>query len=767
MVHGTFSPGADIGLHNSVVHSIISQGSKVDFLYNFYQMGGGLSLTFPGYHLFVAQIMILTGMSEYLVHTIVGSLFSSVMVFVFYLLTRTIWKESIAIVVAFFVAVSRFDIEMLFWSGYPNIVALLLIPVTFYLYLQKKRFTIFPFYISTSLLVGSIFLTHSLSSLVFVSILFSVIFFGLIFGQKIGTTRSEMLCWLLPVLFGALLVSPYLIQVIPKYLTNTLSAEIIQATASTLIIPLEIILPIFAVVGFYFIFSKKYHKHYFTIPTILLVLWMVIPTMFTQVYIFGLYTDFYRFLFFITLPLIILISLFIDFGSTLLARIIDTYRTLIIQLNNNVKNTDQITYNRLTTKFLNKLNKNWSQPNLYTIFLIFFLLFCFFSTPLFLAPREGFVYHTFYQTMNEPLYQSIEWAKIYTPSEAIFVTEAHYGWWFSGFAQRPTWSAEEPQFLFLPREVPIAQVASNLLDTNYLFESSFILDNEIHNIQIREDGGYMARHNPQIFTCLNTTYFPYAFFNFNSYQTKILYEINGVPLSITLDKLPVIDMHMENDTQHTTVSIVREHEYFTCTQLTTAQAGSKFVNITTTLKTTQDNISLSELQTTLEVNASPIGTQKPNTLGFLAKNINAFGQITFNNKNLPTINSTQYNSIYTEVYLNYNLDGKKQTETQISLTTYSTTNNPTLYNNNDKNILNNFFNNQINLNLKPENRDNLPIPTPFNYQTELKINNITYVAVTRSYEAYSNAAMRLKFANDPLFNLVFINSEVAIFEVKK
>ncbi|MDR2720161.1 MAG: hypothetical protein LBC03_05110, partial [Nitrososphaerota archaeon] len=155
MTNGTYPPGADIGLHNSVLHSITQQGGNVDFLYNYYQMGGGLSITFPGYHIFVAQVMLLTGLSEYLVHALSVSLFSSVIVLVSYLLTRAVWKESVALVVAFLMAISRFDFEMLFWGGYPNVVTLLLIPVTFYLYLQKNRFSRVPFYVSTSLLIAS------------------------------------------------------------------------------------------------------------------------------------------------------------------------------------------------------------------------------------------------------------------------------------------------------------------------------------------------------------------------------------------------------------------------------------------------------------------------------------------------------------------------------------------------------------------------------------------------------------------------------------
>jgi hypothetical protein len=574
-----------------------------------------------------------------------------------------------------------------------------------------------------------------------------------------------MLSWLLPVILGALLVLPYLIQMIPTYLTNTTNAEINQATASTRILPLEIVLPLFAVVGLYFLFSKKYHKHYFTIPTILLTLWIFIPAVFTQTYVVGLYTDFHRFLYFAVLPLIIFIGLLIDHGSGFFAHMIDTYRASTSQLNIAVKETGQIIHKRLH-KISNKINKNLTRSNIYAGFIIGCLICCFFI-PLFASPQEGLKQQTFYQEMNDPLYQAMDWVKANTANDATFVTEAYYGWWFAGFAQRPTWSAVDPQFLSLSREFSIAQVATNLLDTDYLFESSFKLDNddEIHNIQVREDGGYMARHNPQIFACLNWTYSPYPFFNFNSNQTKILYEVNGVPLSITLDNLPVIDMHMENNTQHTIVSITKGNEYFTCTQLTTVNSGSKFVNITTTLEVISDNVSLSWLQSTLEVNALPVGSERPNTLGFLAKDVKVFGQIIF--KNLPYINSKSYTTSFTEVHLDYNLDGKKQAEIQMSLTTYSATNNQTLYNNVDKTSINDFFNQQIDLNLKPENCDNLPLPTPFNYQTELKVNTIDYIAVTRFCEADLNGAMKLKFANDPLFNLVFINPEVAIFEIRK
>jgi hypothetical protein len=762
LTYEIYPSGADIGLHNSIIHSIINQGGNVDFLYNFYQMGGGLSITFPGYHIFVAQVMMLTGMPEYFVHALVASLFSSVIVFASYLVTRAVWKESVAIAVAFLIAISRFDIEMLLWGGYPNVIALFLIPVVFYCYIQKNRFTKLPFYVSVSMLISSIFLVHSLSSLVFVSILFSLVLVSLIFGKKIGTTRFEALSWLLPVIFGALIVSPYLVRIVPVYLSNQTSVEINQAILSSRILPLNIISALFAVVSLFFLFSKKYYKRYFTVPTLLLALWIFVPAVFTQGYFVGLYTDYHRFLYFVIVPIVILIGLFINHISGFFARIIDTYRTLSKQTINTVKETEQIIH-RLTN-FSNKLNKKMTKSNLNAGFLIIFLIICFFFIPIFVTPQESLVPQHFFQIMSDPLYQAMDWAKVNTPNTASFVTTAYYGWWFAGFAQRPTWSAVEPQFLSLSRELPIAQVATNILSTDYLFGSMFKLSDELFYIQVQEDGGYMARHNPQILTNLNNTYLPYPFFTFNSDQTKILYDINGVSYSISLATLPVKSMHMENDTQHTTVSITKGNEYFTCTQLTTVYQGSKFVNITTILETSAENVSLAWLQSTLDVNALPIGFERPDTIGFLAEGVNAFGQIIFD-ETLPVVNSRAYPKFgFTEVQLDYSLDGKKQVKIPMSLTTYPVTNDRQVYS--DDEVFSDFFNKQIALNLEPESRDNLPLLTPFNYADELKINNINYVVVTSYYEEECKAEMKLKFANDPLFNLVFINDEVAIFEVK-
>ena len=74
VLHTGFPPGADVGLHNSIIHSI-TQGGATNFMRNYYHMGGGTSNTFPGYHIFVSYIIFFTGLPDYLAQAFVAFLF--------------------------------------------------------------------------------------------------------------------------------------------------------------------------------------------------------------------------------------------------------------------------------------------------------------------------------------------------------------------------------------------------------------------------------------------------------------------------------------------------------------------------------------------------------------------------------------------------------------------------------------------------------------------------------------------------------------------
>lgn len=751
MFWNNYPSGADIGLHNSVIYSITGSGNT-NFLYNAYQMGGGTSLTFPGYHIFASGIIMMTGMPEYWAHSAIVALFSSLIVLCAFLITKSVWTESAAYIVAFLVAISRFDIEMLLWGGYPNVITLLLIPLTFYLYLQKDRFSLTPFLVSTSILAGSIFLTHSLSAAIFIGVTFITVLFVLISPKTFGTSRKTGLYWLIPIVIGVILVSPFLVNAVPTYLHDNSSAPGVQgvndinsAILSTRILPLELVLPLFAIIAAFAVFSKKYKGRFFSLPVFLLSMWLFVPLFLTQGYLFGFIIDYNRFLYFIILPVIIFISVLIDHGSEFFARIINTYRVLTSQ----VQKAKKITHKKIAW-----LSTHITHKTIYGGFLLFFLLFSFIALPIFMTPSQnvGQTIQSFYQVMNNPGWEAIQWAKQNTPTNSVFVSDALYGWWFGGFAQRPTLSAVDPQYLTSARELAPAKNASNLLDTDYLIDNGLI--------QIREDGGYLARHNPEILATLNWTYFPYSFFNFDSNQIHVDYEVNGSLQSVYLDQLAVKEMRMENirlgnDTQYSTIIVTRGNDFFNYTQMTTVYRGLPFVNLITTLDSTVPGVSLDWVYMDVQSKGTQIPYNDNITVGMIDEGVKAFGQLIFNVK---PYNAQVLNGFPSIIKLQYNLEGKSQGEIQISASAYSVTDDLQFYK--DDVTENSYFNKIITDNLNStQTPTDLPFEQTFDYRAEMQNHSVSYIACR-------DPEIEAKFIRDPSFSLVFINSEVAIFKVK-
>ena len=780
MLWNGFPSGADIGLHNSVIHSITGSG-KTNFMHNAYQMGGGTSLTFPGYHIFASSIMLMTGLPEYLAQALIVALFSSFIVLCAYLITRSIWSESAAFIVAFLVAISRFDVEMLLWGGYPNVITLLLIPLTLYLYLQKDRFSQVPFLVSTSILAGSIFLTHSLSAGIFIGVVFLTVLFLLISPKKFGTTRKTGFQWLLPLIFGVILVLPFLVQAVPTYLSDNSSApgvpgvqDINFAILSTRILPLWLILPLFLIIAAYVVFSKTYKGRFISLPVLLLSVWLFVPLFLTQGYLFGFIIDYNRFLYFIILPVLIFIAVLIDHGSGFFARIVDFYRSLPRQTKsqNILQEATAVIEQKpgLTTKINRSLNARmernrkvakkkivWLSAHLthraiYAIFTLFFLVFSFVFIPIFMGPSQnvGQTIQSYYQVMNNPGWEAIQWAKQNTPANSVFVSDALYGWWFGGFAQRPTLSAVDPQYLTSAREVDPAMNATNLLDTDYLIDNGLV--------QVRDDGGYIARHNPEILATLNWTYFPYTFFTFDSNDIQVFYSVNQENNSVTLDQLAVKEMQMqkiidENGTLQATITVVRGNEFFNYTQSTTVYRGAQFVKMTAEISAAP-GVSLRNLFMTIEGKGYQISYPDISTVCMMDEGVKAFGQLIFN-LNQPAVHVRPVSPPLID--LQYDLQGKSQAQLETSASAYSVTDDLQYYK--DPTTVANHFSPMIAANLN-ENQTptDIPFKQTFDYQAEIKNHSISYIAC-RVPEIYP------KFLRDPLFSLVFINSEVAIFKV--
>ena len=776
LLWSNYPPGADIGLHNSVIHSITGSG-YTNFMHNSYQMGGGSSLTFPGYHIFASSIILMTGLPDVTAHVVVVALFSSLIVLSAFLITKSIWSDSAGYIVAFLVAISRFDIEMTLWGGYPNVITLLLIPLTFYLYLQKDRFSLTPFLVSTSILAGSIFLTHSLSAAIFVGVTFITVLFVFISPKKFDTSRKTGLYWLLPIILGAILVLPFLLNAVPTYLADNSSApgvqgvsDITSAILTTRILPLEFVFPLFLIILAFVLFSKAHKGRFVSLPTLLLSTWLAVPLVLTQGYLFGFIIDYNRFLYFIILPIMIFIALLIDHASGFFAKVIDFYRTWTSQNQKSKKIPDKKILIDNELGFSARIHRSWTKrveknkevarkkiiwlsthsthKAVYGVFTLFFLLFSFVFIPVFMTPYQnvGQSIQSFYQVMDNPGWEAIQWAKQNTPTNSVFVSDALYGWWFGGFAQRPTLSAVDPQYLTSAREVAPAKNATYLLDTDYLVDNNLV--------QVREDGGYVARHNPEILADLNWTYFPYSFFNFDSNQNEIRYDVNYIPQSVYLNQLEVKEMHFEDAPDHKTIVVSRGNEFFNYTQSTTVYKGLRFVNLTSTLDTSVPGVSFDWVNIDVQSKGTQIVYDDKRTVALVDVGVKTFGQLIFTS-NQPNATTKVENPLLID--LEYNLHGQSHGQIQISASAYSGDNNADIYK--DSASIQTFFAPVIASNLKS---NQIPLPTDFkewfDYRFELQRNNVSYIACR-------NAELDVKFRGDPSFSLVFINSEVAIFKV--
>jgi hypothetical protein len=264
--------------------------------------------------------------------------------------------------------------------------------------------------------------------------------------------KTKLCPWLIPIVIGALLVMPYLYNIIPIYfssggtITGT-SIETNQALLETRVISINILILSIILGLSFFAISKFYKNKFITLPAILFTAWIITPALMTQSFIFGLYLDYERFLYFLFFPLIVCITLLIVNGAKILPKYLGLFLEII----------------RKTITIKTNINKPVSTTTFRNVFIASLisglLILSLFFTPLLNSPIEGFAEASYYQVMTPLKYDATQWIKNSTPEASVFVADADYGWWLSGFAQRPTLSAINPQFLILAHELEPARVA--------------------------------------------------------------------------------------------------------------------------------------------------------------------------------------------------------------------------------------------------------------------------------------------------------------------
>jgi hypothetical protein len=726
----TFPPGADIGLHESIIKSITS--GKTNFFWNNYHMGGGLSVTNPGYHIFVAFVISMTGLPDYLAQALVASFFSAFIVLCAFLIVRQVWGELAGFIVAVLAVFSASDIVILSWAGYPNIITLMLIPIVFYLFLQRSKFSSKNYLAVTSLLISAIFLTHLFSGFVFIAIAALALFLAAVFWKKTGFTKKDALYWVVPIALGALLVSPYLVNVVPVYFGSQSAiigsvAEMKQAVLETRLISLGIVGACVIPVFLFFVFSKFKFGKFFSVPSFLFAAWLLVPAVATQSYLLGVYLDYERFLYFLALPLIVCLGLAIASLPNAFAHLTE----------------------RFNLKGRVKRNLNLSKKTA-TAILISGLVVIALFTPLFATQivinqngdwtTSGIVQANFFQVMNKPEYEAIQWINTNTPAGSVCVADAEFGWWLSGFAARPTLSAVDPQYLILEREFEPAKVASNLLKANYLIDNGLV--------QVKQEGAYASGNTHEISAISNTSYIARPFFSINDSQISAMYREQGAPDQFFLSQLSNSSTNVVSSFDRASFVVTRQSQLLNVTEEITIYRGVSYVKVSLILQSNSSNVNFDWLH--LPFRSIGVPAQYPNTVVMVDNEIHQLSQIIFPDGELGSSVQFQENPDFYELV--FSLGGKQTAEVSFFV-------GQSQFNPDYATIQADYWSSLIENNSKRYMDKIADLPLNFfDYKAAIREWNISYILV-RNLDSVP------RFAEDPTFTLVYKNSQVAIFQI--
>lgn len=470
LFHNENPPSSDIGFHGSIINLILDEGKLPSW--NPYHMGGEPLVTPPGFHFFVSVLILLTGMPLLFAQLVTATFFSSFLVFPAYLVSRRIWRNySAGLLAAIFAAVSALSIEMISWGGYSNIVSLTLIILIFYIFLSYIDLQSHFHLLIGTLLFGSLIITHTFTLFVFFPIFILYLLFLLLKKlQKIREIKflDTLRFFTVSGALGILIVSPWILSVLSFYTGTSVEGVLFGGMEDNRYLILAhrsvdpMILTLIIVLIPMFFMLKASRKKYFDSESLLLVAWFLVPIVMTQAYIFGIVTDYSRFIYFINFPGTIILSagLFYLFRYTSIA----------------INKFSRIKWNKI---------KQAVPTIIFTASIFIFI----FLTPWFILPHESLEWVDFYTTVRKPEATSLEWIKTRTPESSVLVADHFYGWWLSGIGKRTTLSAASLEYLLYPHELEVAKTAQLILDTNYYF------DNDL--IQVRDDGVYVSEKDTE------------------------------------------------------------------------------------------------------------------------------------------------------------------------------------------------------------------------------------------------------------------------------
>ena len=685
-------------------------------------MGGEPLATPPGYHLFASFIVLFTGMPLLVAQLLIAAFFSSFAIFPTYLLSKKIWRSNSAgFLSAFFVTVSSLSLEMLGWGGYPNVISLALIAIIFCLFLRNADNPHCFNLLTAALIFGSLILTHPFSLFVLFSVLVAYISLLLI-GKALKLWEKNNLnalrFFFMSAVLGALFAFPWLLRVSSFYfgmLSEGVFLGGMEENRNLILInryvDIRTLALISAVLPTLFLF-KASRRRYVDGESLLLITWYVVPLVLTQAHIAGIFVDYSRFLYFADFPGFLILS----------AALLYLFHYVSIAIK------------RFSVAKWNRSGKAVSQIALPAILLIVYVI-----SPLMITPMEASDRMNFYTSVSKPEAAAMTWIQHRTANSSILVSDHLYGWWLSGVAQRSTLSAVSPEFLLYPYEVEVGESALILLDTDYCIDNGLI--------QVREDGGYLARHNP-IFIIAREQQLPYSVFHFNDDETTIFVRRQEVDQAFDLSDVDAFEAHLNvNGEDAAILSMIRENGFLRVNKTVTVRRAVRFAEFSFEVEATDGETSINWVRFILHLRVGEIVVNQQ-MMGLFDFDAMVIGQIVF-------MDLFPESKIYTREHpssVEFLYSASNLTSVKIRL------------------LLGLFDVGGLQHEEILEMLDKVPEgPTralgnsplvASSYSEILEMYNITFIAC-RDQEIYS------KFSDDPKFQLVYCGWRVAIFEVVK
>jgi hypothetical protein len=494
----------------------------------------------PFFHVIVAMLQIFAGTLDVMAAAfILKLLIATLNVLILlstYLLSRKFFGTSVAVASAVFTILSVPLFEMIFWGGYANFLGLAYIAFVFYILNKDFKVSIKTFLLFLG--TFTIVLSHQLATFVFV-----LMFIPAFLVSTIGSRRKFLVFFAVIVGGGLALMAWYarmLIEYADIVIEHVFFAmkenvyNISAVTLDSLIKNLGATL-FLALAGipltFILVKKKKALK-----SSILIIFWLAVPFLLSQLYIFKIYLPYHRFIYFLATPIVILAA-------------VTVYSI-----------AKSVTY--LESKLIPKITKKSyirAATKISTIALIFSL---FFIQALAFFPIIK-TYPQFYERASIPSYNAGLWVKQHSSLDGTVVTTRSPGSWFYIFSDHQTIQETDPLY-------ERSAVAESVLYSFYEMENSVTLTREFDPVSPSAGQAmYVSRFNiwTKALTIPNS-------------QVEVTYinpvgEWVTVPLSETDENI----YWTQNSTDEAQLVSEYVHEHFTLKKIVTVSSSSPVIDI--------------------------------------------------------------------------------------------------------------------------------------------------------------------------------------------